>query len=71
MKEQKAAWLLWQANPCWQELLTMVDEIKARSVKDEDSVSTPDLNIAIVSEKRGIRKGLTDLLRRIEEITGN
>lgn len=69
MSEQKAAWKIFTQNPCWQELLVMVQEIKDRSVKDEDAISTPDLSIATVAEKRGIRKGLNELLRKVEEIS--
>jgi hypothetical protein len=68
-KEQASAWKLWQQNPCWQDFLNIVQGIKDKSVKQEDSVATPDLNIAIVAEARGVRKGLNSLLREIEEIT--
>ena len=70
-KEQSAAWRLWQQNPCWQDFLTIVDDIKEMSIKNEDSISTDSLNVAVIAENRGVRKGLNTLLRRIDEITGS
>ena len=66
--EQTSAWKNWQQNPCWQELLNMIEEIKNESVKDEDRVSTQDLNLAVIAQSRGVRKGLDTLLRRIGDI---
>lgn len=71
MNERASAWRNWQSNPCWQELLTLIDEIQNSSVKDEDRISTQDLNVAVVAECRGIRKGLDTLLRHIDDITGS
>ncbi|HET9146138.1 MAG TPA: hypothetical protein VFN81_08635 [Sphingomicrobium sp.] len=55
-------------HPCFQELKTMIEEIKAESIGDEDRVPTSDLNVAVIAEARGVRKGLTALQRRIEEM---
>lgn len=46
----------------------MIEEIKAESIGDEDRVPTSDLNVAVIAEARGVRKGLTALQRRIEEM---
>ena len=71
MSESKEAWLLWTQNPCFTHLLDMIEEIKKQSVNDEDSISTADLSIQIVSESRGVRKGLNTLLRNIQDNVPN
>ena len=67
MNEQASAWKLWQQNPCWKEFLEMIEQIKKESVRDDDSVSIENLNVAVVAQNKGIRLGLTKLLRRIDE----
>ena len=66
-KESAAAYRIMMQNPAWQDLLVQIDEIKAESVRDEDSIPTQDLTVALIAEGRGIRKGLDLFLKRIEE----
>lgn len=66
--EHAAAWKLWQQNPCWQELLTIIDDIKKDSVRDEDRVPIENLNVGITAHSRGVRFGVDKLLRKIDEI---
>lgn len=69
MSDRSARWRMWMENPCFQELKGMIDEIRKASVGDEDRVPTADLNVAVIAEARGIRKGLDTLERRIGEMT--
>lgn len=66
-KESNSAWKMWADNPCYSDLLNIMNDIKMESVADEDRVSTADLTIQVIAENRGVRKGLDTLLRRIQD----
>ncbi len=65
-KETAAAYRLWMATPVYEDIMEMIEEIKRESVKDEDRISTADLSVQVIAECRGVRKGLTTLVKRIE-----
>lgn len=66
MSETNSAWKIWTENPCFRELVSMCDEIKAESIADEDRIPTAELDIAIIAECRGVRLGLKKLLDLID-----
>lgn len=68
MSEHASRWRMWMENPCWDELEDLIDSIINESIADEDSITTDNLNIAVIAENRGIRKGLNKLRRQIDDI---
>lgn len=68
--ETQSAWRQWTDHPCWQDLRIMVEDIIAESIADEDRIPTSELTVAQIGEGRGKRKGLAELLRRIQEKIG-
>lgn len=53
-------------TPVYSDVMEMIEEIKRESVSDEDRISTADLSVQLIAECRGVRKGLTTLINRIE-----
>jgi hypothetical protein len=70
MSERGAAFRQWMEHPCWHEVKAMMTEIRDKSIKAEDSVPTAELTVQLVAEGRGVRKGLTELIRKIFEAAG-
>lgn len=68
MSEIGSKWRMWKENPCWDDLMYMIEEIKEESVRDTDRVPTAELSVQVIAENRGIRKGLDKLLRQIDDI---
>lgn len=66
-QETKAAWKIWTSNPCYSELISMIEDLMTESVADTDRISTPDLTVGAVAEQRGIRVGLKRLMDKIED----
>lgn len=66
-----SSYLLMMENPAWKHLMGELEEIREISIKDEDRMPTSELNLAVFAECRGIRKGLDELLRRVDDIVNS
>ena len=66
-KEQASAYRIMCEMPTFKYLMMELEDIIQESISDEDRVSTENMTIQLIAECRGVRKGLNELLRRIQD----
>lgn len=49
----------------WKDLVRIIEEEKIASVTRCDSIPTKEMSLSLVSEERGIRKGLNKILSEV------
>ena len=65
--ETVAAWKIFIENPCFKDLLGIMEDLRLESISDEDRVPTSELDIAIIAECRGVRLALKKIMDRVED----